>query len=209
MDFNTEMDAIAGAETGSKYITEPCVALVEVVSYKMSEERPEYKGTPYMEIVVKTVEADPKDSKTSTISFYRTKDGDSDKAREFKLKRMKEFLENAGANFELKGLEVVKSAIGKQLKCLFKQVEYIGKDKNNHNKPEIKKAIEYSFSKKKDEKIEGNQSYFTSTLKEADLNKFKAQLEIWEREHGTTAAASEPGESAPATPKKEEDDLPF
>lgn len=211
MDFGAEMEAIKGADTGSKYIDQPCVALVEIVSYKMSESDASYKGTPYLEITVKTVTQDPKDSKIKSITFYRVKDGDTEKAKEFKLGRMKEFLENAGANFELKGNAVLEDAKGKQLKCLFKSVEYIGKDKNNYNKPEIKSAIEYSFSKKSDEKIEGNQSYFHTPLKEVDMEKYKAALQIWERDHAQTSPAiptTQKGEDAPATTDGV-DDLPF
>jgi hypothetical protein len=211
MDFNNEMNQIKSAESSSKYIDEPCVVAVEVVSYKLSESDASYKGNPYLEVTVKTVTDNANDAKIKSITFYRTKDGDSEKAKEFKLKRMKEFMENAEADFSKQGEEVLKDIVGKRLKCLFKNVEYIGKDKDNYNKPVIKSVIEYSFSKKVNEQISGNQSYFHTPLKEVEMEKYKQQLAIWERDHGQSPASNEQGQDEPGftAPSSQNDDLPF
>lgn len=211
MDINKELELVKDFDNSSKFINEPGVFIVKIKSYLLSESRKDYKGNPYIEFAVET-----EDQKTSNVTFYLLTGKESDKAREFKLKRLKEFLSNANADDKLKGDEYLNSIIGSKIKALFKKSEYIGKDKNNFNKPVIKEIIEYSFSSKPEETIKGVQSYFHTPLRPSDMEKFNLRLAEWESEYkqsATAATKAEPvadkGMSDDSLGDEKGDDLPF
>lgn len=202
MSFDDEMKAVASAETAGKYISEPCVEVVTLKSYKMSES--DYKGCPYIEVVFET---DNSEKAINTSRLYRVRDTDKPEVAEIKNKRIKELFENAEADFTLSGEQIIKSAIGKKVKALFKKSEYQGADAALNNKPIIKTKIEYSFSTNANSEITGNQSYFHTPLNPKALAKFNADMERWERDNppggvDTPIVADDP-------PTDNGSDLPF
>jgi hypothetical protein len=192
MDFDKMMNDIKKTETTGDYIKKACVEVVTIKGYKMSPK--EHTGCPYIEVTFETTDAS---KSTNNTRLYLVREGDSPDTIEFKNKRIKELLENAGADFSLKGEQVLKSAVSKKVKALFKSVEYIGYNKDNFNQPEIRTKIEYSFSAKADAEINGNQSYLFSALKEADRKKFEGELAKWNRDNPSTSNA--PVETKSAT----------
>lgn len=213
MNLNDELNLVKDFKNSGKYINEPGVFIVKITGYQTSESKKDYKGNPFIEFTVQDVESE----KENTITFYRITGKESDTAREFKLKRLKEFLANANYNDTLNGEDAIKSVIGNRVKALFKQIEYVGKDKDNYNKPVIKTAIEYSFCAAEHNTIKGNQSYFFTPLKPAKMEQYKERLADWESEHKPSQAAATQGK--PASDKgldddnsigdTEGDDLPF
>jgi len=212
MSFEDEMNDIKKAETTGNYIRKACVEIVTIKSFKMSPK--DHAGCPFIEFVFETTNAE---KAISTNRLFRVREGDSPEIIEFKNKRLKELLENAGADFKLKAEQVIASAVGKKVRALFKEVEYIGYDKDNFNKPEIRTKIEYSFSAKAENEINGNQSYLFSALREKDRNKFNGELEKWNRDNpSTNNTTSEPKSATQElldegndSPAEEDDDLPF
>jgi len=208
MNLNDELNLVKDYENTSKYINEPGVFVVKIMSYDTSESKKNYYGNPFIEF-----ELEDKDGRKNTVTFYRITGKESDTAKEFKIKRLKEFLVNAEYDETLPGEEAIKSVVGKKVKALFKKVEYIGKDKDNYNKPVIKEVVEYSFSSKENDTIKGNQSYFHTPLKPVKLEQFKERLAEWEAEHKpSTSKKQDDGLSAPKTDSIEDengDDLPF
>jgi len=211
MSFDDEMKGIKNAETSGSYISKPCVELVTIKGYKMSPEN--HTGCPFIEFTFETAGKDINNSR-----LYRVNTGDSPEKAEIKNKKLKELMENASADFTLKGEQVVKSIVGKKVKALFKSKEQIGADKNNMNKPIIWNKIEYSFSAKPDAEIKGNQSYFYTPLSPADQAKYQGELAKWERDNLTlvkttiATAGAQVTQAMPdvSTPKIDEtDDLPF
>ena len=208
MTLNDELNLVKDFKNTSKFINEPCVLIVKIISYETSESKKDYKGNPFIEF-----DLEDEDGRRNTVTFYRITGKETDKAREFKIKRLKEFLANAEYDESLEGEEAIKSVVGKKVKALFKKVEYIGKDKDNFNKPIIKEVIEYSFCAKVNDTIKGNQSYFHTPLKPIKLEQFKERLAEWEAEHKPTKSKEkDEGLSAPKTDSIEDengDDLPF
>lgn len=205
MSFEDEMKDIKNAETSGNYIKKACVEIVTIKGYKMSPK--EHTGCPYIEFTFETTDSS---KAINTTKLFRVREGDSPEVIEFKNKRLKELLQNAEANFTLKGEQVVSSVVGKKVKALFKEVEYLGYDKNNFNKPEIKTKIEYSFSAKATDEINGNQSYLFSALREADRKKFEGETEKWLRDNPSSATQTPNAETKSATQELlDEGDFPI
>lgn len=213
MNLNDELKLVNEYKGGNIYINEPGVFIVEVIGYKVSEEDKTYKGNPYIAFNL----SDP-DGRTKEVTFYRLTGAESEKAKEFKLKRLKEFLTNANYDESLEGEEQIKSVLGNKIKALFKKKEYIGKDKENYYKPVIKTIIEYSFSKKEEETLKGDQSYFYSKLNDKKQEQFDSLLKAWEQENKPVTQAktsedeSDEGLNAPNDNidlEENKDGLPF
>ena len=157
--------------------------MVTIKDYKMSPN--DHKGVPFIEFTFETMGDENGANKASTNSrLYRVQQGDSESKKAIKNKKIKELLQNAGADFSKKGEEVVKSSIGKVINALFKQSEYIGVNKDENNKPVIKTKVDYSFSAPKNKAIQGTRKYLYSVLNEQDQNKFEGLLAQWERDNG-------------------------
>jgi hypothetical protein len=204
MSFDQEMNEVAKAESKPNYISVPCVALVTVKKYEMSPS--DHKGRPYIEFTFETCD-DAKSVNNSRL--YRALPTDSEEVKGFMNTSIKSLLTNAGANWDLKGEEIIKSAIGNKVKALFKQEEYIGADKNANNMPVVRTSIKYSFSGLPDAELQGNQTYFHKRLKEADIKKLEGLMDKWKRDNPDSPQANpstaQSVEDAPAT----DDDLPF
>jgi len=206
MSFDDEMNDIESTETKAQYITEACVTVVAIKSYAMSPA--DHPGVPYVEFTFETEE-----KQVSTNRFFRVKPEDSPEVAGFKKKKLKELLENAGADFTLKGEQVIKSAIGLKVKALFKKVEYVTIDGNQNNKPIVKTKIEYSFSAKADDTIKGNQSYLFTPLNEKAHTKLAAELAKWVRDNpeggADTPIVADTPPPVPTDGAVQPDDLPF
>ena len=208
MNLDDEMKDIGNAELGGNYINSPCVEVVTIKGYKMSPTDANFTGCPYIEV---TFEKDNETKEINTSRLYRVRPTDGDSAKEWKLKRIKELFSNAGADWSLKGENVIKSAVGKKVNALFKEVEYIGVIADLNNKPEIRTKIEYSFSAKADSVIKGNQSYLRTPLDEKGQLQLAADLEKWTRDNpkGGTNTPIVSNDPAPVVKDGEVDDLPF
>jgi len=210
MSFDDEMNDIENTETTGKYIQDACVEIVTLKGYAISPA--DYKGVPYVDF---TFETTNEDKAVNTSRFFRVKPDDSPDVAGYKRKKLKELLENAAADFTLKGEAVIKSAIGLTVKALFKKVEYGGVDGNLNNKPIIKTKIEYSFSAKSEDAIKGNQSYLYTPLNAKSLAKFNADMAKWERDNPQAQSTAQPVDGAEnpspveANPAAPVDDLPF
>lgn len=195
MSFADELNDIKKTETGAKFINKAGVYVLKLTGYVDSSTVKGYSGKPYMEWNFVNAEGEITNAK-----MYRAQDGDSDSAKEFKNKMFKEFLDNIGANWDLKGEEFLKDLIGKKIKALLREEEYIGKDKVNNNKPIIKSIVRYAWSTTEDGDIGGNQSHLKKPLDEKRTEQYKAQLDAWNEEHGTEITKHE---------DDADDDLPF
>lgn len=110
--------------------------------------------------------------------------GNSKDVQDIRNKIIKEFFTNAGADFEkYKGLHAAKSVIGKKVKVLFREEEYVGYHSNG--KPKIDTIIRYLYSGPVDQQLGGNQSYLHKRLSETELQKFYKLLNEWEATHDT------------------------
>lgn len=206
MDFNTEMNSISNQQLKTNnFLNKAGIEKVIIKDYQLVS--PE-KGTPYLELNFETIN---EEKLTLKQRFYRVKAGDSPESAEWKQERIKRVLSNAGCNFSLTGEEVIKSALNKPFNVLFKQVEYIGYNKDFNNKPEIRTKIEYSFSEPINKEITGNQSYFYSKLRDKDQAKFEGELLMWNRDNPSTSnnTSNEVNNNVDNTTILENDDLPF
>ena len=211
MSFDDEMKDVENAELGGNYINAPCVEIVTLKSYKMSPTDEKFKGCPYIEV---TFETDNEAKAINSSRLYRVRGTDSADSKEWKLKRIKELFAHAGADWSLGGENTIKSAMGKKVKALFKEVEYIGVDANLNNKPVVRTKIEYSFSARVDAEIKGNQSYFRNPLNEKMHTQLAADLAKWLRDNpeggeNTPIVADTPAPVAPNGGEAKLDDLPF
>jgi hypothetical protein len=208
MSLDDEMNDIAKAEVGGSYITKACVEVVTIKSYKMSPTDAKFTGCPFIEF---TFETKGENKEINSSRLYRVRDTDSQDTKDFKNRKIKELLTHAGANFTLGGEKVIADAVGKEVKALFKEVEYPGVDAQLNNKPVIKTKIEYSFSTFPDKEIKGNQSYFYTPLNDKDKAKLGGDLVKWERDNVPQGeSTAQPVGEVEAIPNVAPiDDLPF
>jgi len=197
-----EFDDLLNTSTAGEYVNEPCVALCEIKEVFESEKQKDYTGKPFFDIKVETEKG-----LKSTIRLWRATDEDTESAKEFKLKRLKEFLTNAEANFT-DPKNIMKSIIGKRVFILFRTEEYIGYDKDFNRRPEIRTKISMNFSSPEWRPIQGNQSYFHKKLSDQYQKKFDAELLKWEEKYGGAEEKVKEKDIIESL-EEEEDDLPF
>lgn len=209
MSFDDEMNDVSKAETTGGYINSIGVKLVTLKKYAMSPK--DHKGKPYIEFTFELAEGTAKD--TSSTRLYRVTKEDTPEVKQWKNKKIKELLTNAGADWSEKGENIIKTAVGGTLKVLFKKSEFVGKNKNENNRPTVKTKVEYSFSlpssdARKDSEFP--ESYFNSTLSDKDRAKYEGELAIWNRDNDVPTEPVVQGEvDANTPPSDEDDDLPF
>ena len=218
MNIEDEMNDIANAETSGGYIDSAGTYLVLIKNIESSPAN--HTGCPYFEITFETVD----DAKNiNSTRLFRTREGDKPEAAAIKKKKIKELLQNAGADFSLKGMAIIKSAIGKKVQALFRKSEYPGVDGDLNNKPIIKTKIEYSFSGPANSELEGKQSYLFKSLSDSQIKTMEADMDKWERDNptlvdGSSQTTSETDTALTSTPIAEntedkgigeEDDDPF
>jgi hypothetical protein len=202
MSLENEMNDIAN-EKVSRFIDEAGVYSLQIKGFKTSEDDQKYIGKPFFEFEVEEVGT----AKKANIRFYRTTKDDKEEVQKYKRAAIKSFLENADANFTLKGIDMLKSVIGKKVKALFKKEEFIGKDKDQNNMPVIKESVKYSFSKPINEEITGTQNYLYKRLSPADIEKYNEQLKDWKKHNQSASATPTTGGAEPGLPI--DDDMPF
>lgn len=181
LDLKNEFSQINNAKVAS-YIDSPGVYLVQVEKVEVSEEKKDYKKTPFFSFYVKEVNG----QKTNIITLYRATNNDTPDAREVKLKRLKEFFLSLGVDLTKDSTDILKDCVGKQLKALYKQVEKIKYDKNANQMPYIFRSVEYSFSKPANEDLVGNHSYFYNNLNHKEQARFEDEYARWEKENPST-----------------------
>jgi hypothetical protein len=222
-DLDAEFEQIKAQSLGLSWLKEPCVSVCEIIEITDSSKIDDYTGKPYFEFLCKTDRINPDTEEPLHIKcrFGRVYAGLSDKAKEIRLQQLKEFLTNANADFSKKGMEILMSVKGNSVKCLFRNREYIGVDKDANNKPVIKTILEYGFSTGPTDDIKSNESYFFKGLRDQDKGKLSAQLADWKRDNPDfveTPSAEIPVPEVsgdPARPVEEpgnteaDDDLPF
>jgi hypothetical protein len=200
MSFDSEMEEVKTAKVGPKYINTAGPQLLKITGYTLSEDVKEYTGKLYIEW--HTVNAD---GLVANIKMYRKEATDSDAAKEFKLKQLKQFLENAGADFGLKGDAFLNSVKDKKILALMREEEYVGKDKNNNGKPEIKSIVRYAWSAPENGELNANASHLKKSLSEKDVAKYQAQTDAWNEAYGGGGSSAE----MPTPTASDDDDLPF
>jgi len=210
-NLTQEFSDIANAELGPTYIKEPGVKVVTIKSYKMSEDDKDYKGKPYIEFALE----DGTGAKNN-VKFFRVAESDSDDAKKFKTKIIKEFLTNAEADESIikkdktnvKGY--LQSIINKKIKVFFRIEEYLTYDKNNFLEPVIRDIVKYGWSAKVNEEIYGNQSHFKKPLNAAQMAKYEAEIEKWKRDNQPKPSAFDNlGTASQSSETEESDELPF
>lgn len=166
----------------SNYISKPGVYDVTVDGFIVSEDLDDYSGKPYVEFSINTP-----DELTSRIRFYRPNDGDTEKVVEIKKQRMRDFLKNLGCDVDaVIGLDLLKSSVGRSVRALFKDREYIGFDKENGEKPEIKTITEYSFSYAPNAKEMVKESYLYAALSSEEQGRFDNLITDWKKSNEAT-----------------------
>lgn len=115
-----------------------------------------------------------------TIWFNTVTKYDTPQAAEIRNKAIKEFFANAGADFiNFKGIDAAKTVIGKKVRVLFREEEYLGYE---NGKPKIKTSIHYLFSKPFNfEPFPATQMHLYKRLPEPELQKFHKLLKEWEQ----------------------------
>lgn len=170
-----EMEGVKGASSIT-WLNEPYVGLVQVKEIKLSEEAQGYTGSPYFRFLIRTA-----DGRQSNITFWREIAGDDPKKNETKKGKLKSFLENCEADATKKGMEYLKSAIGKKLNMVLKKREFVLKASGD-KPPRIDTDIIYSFSAKRAEPIEiQNLSQLHIHLSEEDRKKFQAECDAYNK----------------------------
>lgn len=193
MSLDQEFGQISKVQT-LKYIDEEGVHAIMVKDVMSSEQKQGYTGKPFIEFQVVTVE----DNKHNRITFYRVNPEDDQEKANFKMKKLKEFIENLGVQMEVNGkpkpsTQILAECKGKTLNALYKRSEKIAYDKNNSKKPYIKEVVEYSFSKPITEKIAGNVSYLRGELNAKEKIRFEHELATWKKIYetpGTTTSTA-------------------
>jgi len=164
--------------TGSKkervYIDKPGAHKVSIANYFMSEDLDGHKGCPFVKFYCET-----SDGKTTGIKFFRTREGDSEKASAYKKERILKFLRNANADLSAKGKAIFDSIVGKNVYVLLTNREYATIDSNNNSKPIVKNTIDYLFSSDK-EITNVKPTMLNTELSEKDNTKYQSDLSSWE-----------------------------
>lgn len=178
-NFGNEFALINSAKT-SNFISSPGVYEVEVKEVAKSEDKKDYKKTPFFEFTCMVIQT----GKTAKITLYRATNQDTDDARNTKLKKLKELFESLGVDLNQKdGGKILTDCIGKKVKALFKQVEKIKYNKDANLMPYIDTNIEYSFCKPINEELIGTRKYLVQELNQRDKARFDDELKKWEEQN--------------------------
>jgi hypothetical protein len=201
MSLENEFNAVSSAVSkDSDYESNPGRYQCTIEGYTLSPS--DHKGTPYFIFKLKT-----QNDKTINAKLWRAKAGDSPEKANNKNAKIKQFIENAGVDMSsLKGEQVLKALIGKQLNCAFTQSEYIGYDKKNNGKPRIGKSLNFFYSGPIDKEltpVSEDKAY--QRLSEADKMQFQQELDRWNMNNqgGSNAISSAKIEA------EDHDNLPF
>jgi hypothetical protein len=183
-NLNDEFKQIQSA-TVNRYITEPGPCTVTIKEVQPSELKKEYTGKPFFNFLVMN-----ENGESHNLTFYRTTKEDSDAAMKFKLSRMKEFFENCGVPMDgkLSAQQILEALKGKKVQIFFRKTEKVMYDKQNLKKPYVGEIIEYNFSKKVGEKMEGNVSYMHRKIDDKEQSRFAHELSEWNRSNGGTTS---------------------
>lgn len=125
------------------------------------------------------------------------RDNDHPKSKEFKDKFRNDFLKNSGADTEnKKGKDLLNDLVGRKVRCMFRDVEYIGKDKVG--KPMKKTYLGLWYTGKAEEEMDAlDAPNSLKKLNDYETKKLTDLLADWNTGPNSNQAP------------QEEDDLPF
>lgn len=186
-----EFDLRGIPEGGSQFINTPGIYEVEINSFILSDDVDKYKGKPYIEFELVNDE-----EKVSKARFWRPHSEDKEESIVWKKRRLRDFLRDAGLDVEaVIGLELLKKAVGKKAKCLFREREYVGYDKENNNKPTVKTIVDFYFSVPKDSEKKYGENYFYAQLDADNQRKLDYELDDWNKKHESAPVTTEASKS--------------
>ena len=139
MDFNTE------SRKENVYVSKPGAYKFDIENYVVSEDVPNHRGCPFVRFYCIT----PSGEKAS-VKFFRTRETDSDRAKEVKKERIAKFIRNSGGKLSNNMKDVFDSVVGRSVYMFMTEREYVAKDSNNNNKPVVRTTIDYLFSSDKE-----------------------------------------------------------
>mgnify|MGYP005818151779 FL=1 len=173
-----------------EYLKQPGAYKVTINSQTDQDDREDYNGSPYIEFSLYTI-----DGKKTRARFWAPREGDSEKASEFKSKLLKEFMLSAGVKSFDNMDEALKECIGKTINVCMTTREYITTDRDT-GEPIVRTALDYKFSKKAGENIKYDAKY-NKTLTPEQRQTFNTLLDEYT------------GSPAVSNQSDDDDNLPF
>ena len=145
--------------------------------------------------------------------FWMPREKDSDKATEVKKKILRDFLTNLKCDMDLKGLELLDDAVGREAKVVFREKDKMIYGKKD-GKPIIVKNLEYYYSNPTEKMTEPNHSKLLAELTDWERNKYEEELKKWKEENNAPEKedidyVAPIKESKASTNKDDDDGLPF
>lgn len=190
-----DLPTAGGSKKEKVYIDKPGGYKMSISGYFMSEDIEGHKGCPFVKFY-----CEASDGKMTGIKFFRSREGDSEKAATYKKERILKFLKNAGADLTAKGKAIFDSVTDKNVYVLLTNKEYVTIDTNNNNKPVVRTTIDYLFSSNSEiTKIKPDM--LNNSLSDKDNAKYQKELTEWEASN-----SSSPNVTATAG---DENDMPF
>lgn len=162
------------------YIDQAGVYDVTITSAELS---PADIKNPFLELKFKT-----QDGKLSTYKMGRVYEGLNEKAKKIRTDNLLELFKAAEIKISPDGEQMVKDLVGKQIRVLFREREYVGYDKDNNNKPLRKSLIEFSYCRKLGAQMNAKQSYLLKTLDNRDESRYQQELQYWEKQNASSGA---------------------
>lgn len=136
-----------------EYLRQPGAYKVTINGWTDDVHTENYNGSPFVEFTLYTV-----DGKKSRARFWSPKEGDSERAIEFKNKLLKEFMLNVGVKSFDDMEDAFNKCVGNTVNVCFTTREYITTNRDT-GEPIIKTALDYKFSKKAAENIKYDPKY--------------------------------------------------
>jgi len=202
--FNDIANAKGGGGSNGGYEDRPGWYLCTIKEVNVSPDN--HPGAPYIEFKMRTEE-----DKMITAKLWVARPSDAEKTQANKNKRIKEFFEDAGVSLSNGPEEAIKEIVGKQLNCAFQQREYVGKDRDQGDKPVIRTVLNFYYSKKVGDKYEPlNESNSVQRLSKSDEMKYQQTMTMWEKQNAAkNPQRTEVDAEREASVEQEDDELPF
>ena len=174
----------------TKYVREGSYSCT-VTGVETSDSRDNYQGAPYIQYNITTTS-----NELGRARFWVVRESDKPSTREWKSKRLKEFLIDCGVKDFSNDSDSIKGAVNKKVNITFIYEEYVGHNKDT-DEPVVRKAIRYAWSSKDGAKI-GYKDSYNKPLSIEDRKQFELEHKEWKSNSGAVEATD-----------IDEDDLPF